>query len=108
MSDQSKDDRITLLQAYVREEPNDPFNRYALALEWIRLGHNMEAIEQFEMLRQYHASYLPTYYQLGKVLESLNRIEEAILVYTEGIEVALKQGASKTASELRSALDFLE
>jgi hypothetical protein len=48
------------------------------------------------------------YYQLGIIKTRLGKIEEAKLVFTEGIRIAQEQGNKHTLSELKMALDDLE
>jgi hypothetical protein len=56
----------TLLQFY-KEEPDDPFNIYALAMEYQKTDVK-KALDHFALLLQNHDSYLPTYYQAAKLL----------------------------------------
>jgi uncharacterized protein YdcH (DUF465 family) len=44
-----------------------------------------------------------TYYHLGKLYEQLDRPDDAIATYEQGITVAREQGAQKDLSELQDA-----
>jgi Tfp pilus assembly protein PilF len=101
-------DRINQLKEFLKEDPEDPFNHYVLALEYVKNGHTDDAHKVFEHLLNMHPSYLPSYYHFGKLLESTGQNTEAKRIFSEGIDLAVKQGAHKTAAELRSAVDFLD
>jgi tetratricopeptide (TPR) repeat protein len=95
----------TLLQFY-KDEPNDPFNIYALAIEYQKIDI-AKSLEYFETLLREHETYVPTYYHAAKLFQDLGNIERAITVYEKGIAVAKSQNDSKAARELKSAYDEL-
>ena len=99
-------DRIAQLQRFFDEDPDDPFNLYALALEHQK-DDRRKAFEIFETLLEKHATYLPTYYHAAKLYQELNDREKAISVYERGIALAKDLSDRKTMRELRSALDEL-
>lgn len=96
--------RIQLLKQYILEEPNDPFNIYALANEYIN-NEPQIALAHFEKLLKNHPDYLSTYYQAGKLYYSFGEADKAKKVFERGITLALKQVNSKTLNELRAALN---
>jgi len=96
--------RIAQLKKFIEEEPNDPFNVYALANEYI-LEEPKTALGYFEQLLFQHPDYLGTYYQAGKLYQSFGEIEKAKRVFEQGIELGLKQTKAKTVNELRNALN---
>ena len=95
-------DRIQQLREFVNEDPKDPFNLYALALEYQKIDLQ-KAVEIFELLLRDHADYLPTYYQLGKLYQELTENEKALQVFDVGIEKAQKQNDVKALKELKAA-----
>lgn len=95
------------LKQFVTEDPGDPFNWYALALEYLHTDQN-KSLEIFEKLLREHASYIPTYYHAGKLYLEFKNPERAIDVFEKGIVLAKNQNNIKTLNELRSALDELE
>ncbi|MDZ7897119.1 MAG: tetratricopeptide repeat protein [Arcicella sp.] len=103
--------RLEILRQFVAEEPQDPFNHYALATELLKTNKN-EAKEFFEYLIQHHSEYLPTYYHLGALYVELGEQSAAELTYLKGIELAKKLKNEKTLKELKGAyqmfLDELE
>ncbi len=99
--------RLEQLQAFLSEEPNDPFLKYAIATEYKSMNDLEKAIETFQSLVEANPDYVPTYYHLGKSLEELNRTDEAIEVYEMGIQIAMKMKDHHAARELREALQQL-
>ena len=85
----------------MKEEPNDPFNAYALALEYLK--HDAKkSYELFENLLITHPNYLPTYYPFAQLL-SERQDPRAEFIYKQGIDTAKRLGDSKTFRELSSA-----
>lgn len=97
-------DRIKILSNLLKKEPDDAFLNYALALEHQKKGDIPKAIELLKKIISATPDYLGSYYQLGKIFEEANKIDEAIAFYKEGIIVAKKQGNQKTLGELSEAL----
>lgn len=89
-------------------EPGDEFLQYAIAVEYFAAGKTEKAVEGLEKLLQQNPQYLAAYYQLGKCHETQTDTEKAKTIYAAGIEVAQKQGKTKTLNELREALFLLE
>lgn len=93
-----------MLEQFVADDPSDPFNHYALALELMKSDKG-QAKEIFDRLISTHPNYVPTYYQLAILNFELNKNEEAVAVIEQGITQAKSQNNLKAASELRSLLD---
>jgi len=99
--------RIEILKGFLKDNPDDSFSRYALALEYIKLGQNDEALREFETVRKSAPDYVPTYYQLGQLYQKLGLKHEAEKTFRTGITVAAKAGDEHTRSELEAALEAL-
>ena len=102
-----KNTRLANLIALQKKSPEDPFFKYAIALEHISSNDYQKAILLFEELYDSNSDFLPTYYQLAKLLEGSN-IERAKQIYYEGIKLAMLEKDIKTMNELQSALNILE
>lgn len=100
--------RLNKLRELFSSQKNDPFIKYALALEFWKLNDQTEVVKLFGDLLANHSDYLPTYYQAGKFYEEVGKFDHAENVYKEGIDVARKQGDQKTLHELMEALEMLE
>jgi tetratricopeptide (TPR) repeat protein len=99
--------RIEQLQEFLNEDSNDSFLRYALALEYVRVEKNDTARDCFLKLIKDDENYIATYYQLGKLYESLNDTEKAGEIYKKGIKIAQKSENKKTLLELQEAYNML-
>jgi tetratricopeptide (TPR) repeat protein len=99
-------DRLTQLQKFFHEDPTDPFNTYALALEYQKLD-NALAIELFEKLIINHSTYIPTYYQLGNLYEQIGKRNEALKVLEDGMTQARNQKDLKALRELKAAYNSI-
>jgi tetratricopeptide (TPR) repeat protein len=97
-------DRIKLLEGFIEEDPGDPFNYYALGLEYAKKDEQKRALEIFKRLVSDHKDYVPTYYQLAKLYEQLGQKESALSTYHDGILVAKRQLDFKTQQELMAGL----
>jgi Tfp pilus assembly protein PilF len=99
--------RIEILKGFLEENPNDSFSRYALALEYVKLSQNDEALREFEAVKTNDPNYVATYYQLGQLYQKLGRHHEAEKTFRTGITVAAKIGDAHTQGELEGVLDAL-
>jgi Tfp pilus assembly protein PilF len=99
--------RIEILKGFLDDNPNDSFSRYALALEYVKLGQNDEAVREFEAVKKSDPDYVATYYQLGQLYQKVGQKHEAEKTFRTGITVAVKAGDEHTRSELEEALEAL-
>lgn len=95
-------DRIEQLIRFVAEEPNDPFNIYALAMEFMS-GQPEQAKLYFDQLLTQHPDYLPTYYHAAALYANLGERNKAADLYEKGIVLAQSQNKQKTLQELQRA-----
>jgi Tfp pilus assembly protein PilF len=99
--------RIEQLKEFLKEDENDSFLKYALALEYVKIAENNTAKDCFLNLITADENYLASYYQLGKLYESLSDQERAGEIYRKGIEIAQKVGNKKNLLELQEAYNML-
>ena len=97
-------DRIATFRSFISRTPTDPFPRYGLAMELKTRGELAEAWAAFQELIEKFPDYVPTYLMAGGTLVALGRKDDAIGVYTQGIEVAQRRGDQHARRELESAL----
>jgi tetratricopeptide (TPR) repeat protein len=98
--------RLNQLLLYYRDEPNDPFNIYALALEYLK-SDTAKAREFFDLLLDAHENYIPTYYHAAKLYQESGDRKRAIQLYEKGIQLAKQHRDLKAARELQSAYEEL-
>src|SRR5690606_586675 len=97
-------DRLAALLDFHRDDPDDPFTRFALAQEYLKAGADDRALAFFEGLIQDHPDYVGTYYHLGKLYERLGRDEAATATYRAGVAAATRAGDAHARAELQGAL----
>jgi Tfp pilus assembly protein PilF len=100
-------DRVEKLKEFLQKSPQDSFLRHALALEYVKLGDDKSARNEFESLLSNEPGYVGSYYHLGKLLEKNGAIEEAIQTYQTGMEQAKGAGDLHAYGELRGAYEEL-
>lgn len=99
--------RIELLEKFIKEDPDDPFNYYALALEY-QQANPSQAKQLFEYLLMNHAGYLPVYYTAGIFYADLAEESKALEILNEGVALARSISDTKALRELQSAIQQLE
>ncbi len=100
--------RLNALLEFHREDPEDPFTRFALAQEYAKLGDEKQALSYYEGLVDDQPDYVGTYYHLGKLYEKLDRNDEARATYRTGMAIAQQQSDFHARAELNDALLQLE
>lgn len=98
--------RIDLLEKFILEDPSDPFNHYALALEYLQTNP-VKAAELFDMILNNHPEYLPAYYTAGIFFADHGNDSKALETLTKGTELARRKSDFKTLRELLSAIQNL-
>ena len=96
-----------MLRSFAAKQPNDPFPRYALAMELKTSGDGEAAWREFEMLIADHGDYIASYAPAGEVLTGLGRAADARVLYGKGIEVCSRRNDAHTRDHLEAALDAL-
>lgn len=99
---QMNHNRIQLLRQYIEDEPGDPFNVYALAMEFLD-AEPAQARTLFDQLLTEHPDYLATYYHAAALYSEINDRDRAVQLYEQGIDLARRQGNDKTLLELQRA-----
>ena len=99
--------RIDLLEKFMAEDPSDPFNYYALALEYLQTNPT-KAAGLFEDVMINHPEYLPVYYTAGTFYAEQANDSKALEILTKGIELAKKTSDFKALRELQSAIQNLD
>lgn len=103
-----KNKRLKDLFSVFAKQKNDPFVRYAIALELKEAGELEQSREFFVELKNLFPDYVPQYYHFGKLLEDLDELELAKEVYINGIQQAQAKNDHHAAAEITAALELLE
>lgn len=99
-------DLLEKLLKFEKENPDDPFILYGLALEYLKTDEK-KAAAYFDRLISDHADYLPAYYHFGCLLTRQGNEDKAIRVFEKGYDLAISKGDNKTANEIDLELDDL-
>lgn len=94
--------RIAALEKFLEEDPQDPFNYYALALEFLK-ADRQKAGALFDSLLKKFPDYLPTYYPYAHWMIEENETTRAEELFVEGIRRAQAANDAKMARELQAA-----
>jgi Tfp pilus assembly protein PilF len=100
-------DRIEKLKEFLSKEPEDPFIKHALALEYWKAGDTSMARSLLEDILAKDPGAVGSYYQLGKLLEGVGEPRLALEWYEKGMATAKAAGEKRAYSELRAAYDDL-
>jgi len=99
-------ERLKQLQKFYEDDPGDPFNIYALALEFLK--HDPAKSQAlFDILLLDHETYIPVYYQAAKLSEKIGDTTNAIRIYKKGMDQCMKAKDMKALRELTSAYEEL-
>jgi tetratricopeptide (TPR) repeat protein len=100
--------RLDQLQQLLKEDPNDAFLRYGVAMEYAKAGRHDEALAEFAELLRRNGDYVPGYFMAGRTCEQKGDLEAAKGFYKDGIAAAQRTGDSHAAGEISSALMAIE
>jgi tetratricopeptide (TPR) repeat protein len=100
-----KGTRSAKLEEMVEQNPDAPFPRYALALEYRSAGLSDEALELFEGLIRRQPEYVPAYLQFALLLQECGDDDRMVEILNQGIAAAARQGDRKAVEELSALLE---
>lgn len=95
--------RMQQLLQLLESAPGDSFLLFAVAKEYEKAGDEAQALAQYEQLRAGDPGYVGLYYHLGKLLEKMDRPDDAKAAYDQGLETAKAAGDRHAWSELSAA-----
>jgi predicted Zn-dependent protease len=98
------------IEEMLKNDPNDEFLRYGLAMEHLNAGEAETAIRQLRDLIALNPAkpYVPAFQIAAQVLLKLGRAGEAIPLLRDGVAAAQKQGNDHAAGEMQVLLDSVE
>jgi predicted Zn-dependent protease len=100
-------DRLQMLKEYLDENPQDPFARYGLAIEYAKTGQTDVALQEFATLLSEHPDYTAGYQMAAQTLMQLGRSEEARNMLKAGVACAERTNNRHAMSEMQGMLDEL-
>ena len=99
--------RIDALKAMLKDNPNDPFALYGLALEYKATGAIDDAIELLKRAVDRDQPEPYAFYQLGELSHAAGKSEAARTALERGLEVAEERGEMKAYNELKELLSLV-
>lgn len=97
-----QEERLKILLEYLEEEPDEPFNIYGVAMEYMN-NNPTKALTYLEKLLNEHPEYVPTYYHAAALYFEMEQFDKAEEVYKKGIEIAHHKQNMKAYDELKRA-----
>ena len=102
------DERIAAFKEVADEMPDDPVVRFGLAGAYLDAGQAENAAAEYRETIRLKPDYSAAYRGLGRALERAGHLDEAVAAYTQGREVATKNGDLQTVKEIDVFLRRLE
>ncbi len=99
-----KSSRRDKIEAMLRDEPEDVFLRYSLAMEMSSSGEIVAALELFSKLCDERPAHVPAFFRSAQLLADEGRLQESRDFLRKGIEEARVQGDLHAAAEMSEML----
>jgi tetratricopeptide (TPR) repeat protein len=100
--------RVASLKEILAGNPNDPFARYALGLEYSGSGDTDAALAEFGSLLEAHPDYTNGYFMAAQTLARADRVEEARAMLQRGMESARRTRNQHALAEMEGMLEELD
>ncbi len=91
----------------LKDEPNDDFLRYSLAMELVTDGDQDSALTKLDELTKQDKPYIAAFFRCGQILADAGRGSEARSYLRSGIDEARSQGDMHAAAEMSELLSDL-
>ena len=96
--------RRAKIEALLKDDPDDVFLRYSLALELDGTDEWQAGLDILEELARGTPPYVPAFHMAARNLLKRERVADARRALREGIEVARAQGEAHAAAEMSELL----
>ena len=100
-------DKIGMLSEILRQNPDESFARYGLAMAYAAEGRGDEALGAFAETIERSPDYVPAYQMSAQELLKLGRTDEARVRLQAGLAACERTGNGHAASEMGALLDEL-
>ena len=108
MEPQNQKSRLESLLKLEKEGGYDTFTSYSIALEQVSMGKGNDALARFKDIIAQDPSYLPAYFQAGRLLESQGNELSAMHFYERAIAHGDEASDPLTWKEIKSAIEMLD
>ena len=100
-------ERINAFLAMLDRGQDSALLRYSLGNEYLGVENFEEAVLHLQSAVRLDADYSAAWKELGRALARLNRNDDAIAAYREGIDIAERNGDRQAAKEMNVFLKRL-
>src|ERR1700689_4981500 len=97
-------DRLAALNEVLTQNPNPPFARYGLAIEYSKQGDLDRALAEFSILLKASPDYTPGYFMAAQTLARANQPPAPKTMLTDGIPPARRTGNLHAQGEMEAML----
>lgn len=108
MEPENQKNRLEMLLKSEAEEGYDTFTSYAIALELIKIENPTEALARFKEIIEHDPTYLPSYFQAGRLLESQGNELSALHFYERALAHGDAESDPLTWKEIKAAIALIE
>jgi uncharacterized protein HemY len=98
---------IDKLNQLVAVDPTDPALFLALGQAYLEAGQFVEAVAALERAVALAPNYTAAYWPLGKALEGAGRVDDAMLLYQQGLVVGEQTHDAIPTQKMRARLNRL-
>ncbi|MCG7927414.1 MAG: tetratricopeptide repeat protein [Candidatus Thiodiazotropha taylori] len=95
------------LEKMLEQGTDDALLRYTLGTLFLKQKDYAQAVEHLSKAVELDPKHSASWKHLGKALAGMERVEEAVASYQQGIEVAEEKGDIQAAKEMRVFLKRL-
>jgi predicted Zn-dependent protease len=92
------------IEAMLRDDPQDHFLRYGLAIEYDNEQRFEESLALFRGLASESPPHVPAFFRAAQLLARLDQVSDARAMLRDGIEAARQQGNAHAAAEMSEFL----
>lgn len=96
--------RRAKIEALLKDDPDDVFLRYSLALELDGTDDWQAGLDMLEELARGTPPYVPAFHMAARNLLKRDRVDDARRALREGIEAARAQGETHAVAEMSELL----
>ncbi len=99
--------KVEMFKKVLEIDPVDPVANFGLGSIYLETGRSEEALAPLETVIRENKDYSAAYLLLGKNLEKLDRLDDAIEIYRQGIAAASKKGDLMPLKDMQNRLNRL-
>jgi predicted Zn-dependent protease len=100
-------DKLAMLSEILKNNPNDAFARYGLAMEYVSQKRIDEGLAEFDQLISLNPDYVPAYQMSAQTLAAAGRTDDAVARLHTGIATANRVGNQHALAEMEALREDL-